>query len=54
MVDRKEKHIFQICYDLNTQNREREIKGCLDAMEKFSLKESFLITFAQEEEIQIK
>lgn len=54
VVDRKEKHIFQICYDLNTQNREREIKGCLDAMEKFSLKESFLITFAQEEEIQIK
>jgi hypothetical protein len=34
----KEKHIFQGCYNINTQNQEREIKGCMDAIGKFSLK----------------
>jgi predicted AAA+ superfamily ATPase len=27
--------IYQACYDFNGENRDREIRGCLDAMEKF-------------------
>jgi predicted AAA+ superfamily ATPase len=51
VINEKEKAIYQICYDVNAENREREIKGCRDAMETFNINESYLITFEQEEEL---
>lgn len=43
---------FQVCYTLNADNREREINGLLEAMEKFSLKKGTIMTFDQEERIK--
>jgi hypothetical protein len=49
----KETIIFQVCYDLNTKNYDREIKWCVEAMKKFNTKNSYLITFEQEKDIEI-
>ena len=35
---------IQVCYDLNNENQERELKGVLSAMNKFKLTEGFIIT----------
>ena len=45
---------IQVCYDLNEDNREREISGLKEAMDKFRLKEGLLLTNSQEEEIKEK
>ena len=45
---------IQVCYDLNEDNREREISGLREAMDKFRLKEGLLLTNSQEEEIKEK
>ncbi len=44
----KIKEIIQVTYELNEKNRERELNGILEAMEKFKLKEGIIITFDQE------
>jgi len=44
----------QVCYELNEKNREREIEGLTEAMEKFKLKEGLLLTNSQEEELKLK
>ena len=43
---------IQVCYDFNKENREREVKGLLEALKKFKLKEGFIITNDQEEEFK--
>ena len=43
---------IQVCYNLNKENREREIIGLLEAMNKFKLKEGIIITSDQEEEFE--
>jgi predicted AAA+ superfamily ATPase len=43
----------QVCYDLNDDNREREISGLKEAMEKFKLSEGLLLTNSQEEDIKL-
>lgn len=53
IVNNKENIIFQICYDLTQENEEREIKWCLEAMNKFKINNSFLITSEQEKNIEI-
>ncbi len=45
IINKKENEVFQVCYDLNTENYDREIKWCIDAMNKFSIKKSYIITF---------
>ncbi|MBS3092095.1 ATP-binding protein [Candidatus Pacearchaeota archaeon] len=45
---------IQVCYDLNEDNREREISGLSEAMDKFKLNEGLLLTNSQEEEIKIE
>lgn len=45
---------IQSCYYLDTSNKDREIKGLMQAMEKFSLKEGTIITNEQEETITIE
>ncbi len=44
---------IQVCYDLNDDNRVREISGLKEAMDKFKLTEGLLLTNSQEEEIKI-
>ena len=54
IVKNKEvKQAVQVCYELNEENREREINGLLDAVEKFNLKEGLLLTYNQEEELKL-
>ena len=55
IVKNKEvKKAVQVCYELNEDNREREIEGLTEAMEKFKLKEGLLLTNSQEEELKIE
>jgi len=50
----KIKEVIQVTYEMNEKNREREIKGLVGALNKFSLKEGLIITLDQEEEIDIE
>ncbi|MFA5961224.1 MAG: ATP-binding protein [Parcubacteria group bacterium] len=50
----KIKKAYQVCYNLNEKNHQREIDGLLEALEKFKLKTGTIITMDQEEEIKIK
>jgi len=43
--------IYQVCYQLNEQNRKREIAGIIQACEMFNFKQVTILTFEQEEEI---
>ncbi len=51
--NKKVKQAIQVCYELNEENREREVEGLTEAMEKFKLKEGLLLTNSQEEELKI-
>ncbi len=53
LVLEREKKIYQVTYQLTNENYEREIAWCVAGMEKFWLKEAYLITFEQEDDIQI-
>ncbi|MBI4139963.1 ATP-binding protein [Candidatus Woesearchaeota archaeon] len=44
---------IQVCDELNTKNRDREMAGLIEAMKKFKLKKGFLLTSSQEENIKI-
>jgi len=44
---------IQVCYELNSENKEREVNGLLRVLEKFSLNEGTIVTFNQEDEIKI-
>ena len=44
----------QVCYTLNKKNKEREIKGLLEALNRFKLKEGMILTYDQEEEFTIE
>jgi len=41
------------CWELNKENREREINGLLEAMDKFKLKNAEIITMGYKEEIKV-
>lgn len=43
---------IQVCYTLEKNNKEREINGLIEAMNKFKLQEGTIITYEQEEEIE--
>lgn len=45
---------IQVCYNLNDENQDREIKGLLEAMKKFKLKVGLILTYDQEDEIEIE
>lgn len=40
----------QVCYDLNEENKERELLGLEEAMNAFKLKEGLILTYHQEDE----
>lgn len=44
---------IQVCYDLNEDNKDREIDGLIEALEKFQLKEGTILTYNQTDELQI-
>jgi len=56
LVKEKEKisTAVQACLELNEDNKERETKGLLEAMQKFGLKEGLIITRSQEDKIREK
>ena len=45
---------YQACFELNEENRKREINGLLDALERYNLKKGYIITRQQEEKIKVK
>ena len=50
----KVKEAIQVCYVLNDSNKERELNGLIEAMDKFKLKEAVILTHEQEEELKVK
>ena len=45
---------IQVCYDLNSDNLNREINGLMEAMEETGLNEGFIVTYDQEDDFEIK
>jgi hypothetical protein len=43
---------IQVCFDLNEEDKGREIAGLLGALEKFKLNEGLILTYNQEDKIQ--
>lgn len=50
----KIREIVQVTYELNEKNREREVKGLIEALNKFKLKEGLILTYDQEEQFEEK
>lgn len=44
---------IQVCYELNEDNKEREVNGLLEALEKFGLHEGLILTYDQQDELRI-
>ena len=42
----------QVCYDLNSDNFRREVNGLTEALEELGLKEGFIFTFNQKDELE--
>ncbi len=47
------KQAIQVCYELNEENKEREISGLVGALKQFKLKEGLILTCNQEEELLV-
>lgn len=56
VVKEKEKIIqaIQVCYKFDDENQEREVNGLLEALNKFNLKEGLILTYNQEDKIEIE
>lgn len=48
----KIKETIQVCHEITNDNKDREIKGLMEAMVKHNLKQGILLTYDQEEEIK--
>lgn len=48
----KIKQAIQVCYELNENNRDREVMGLVEAMDKFKLSEGAIVTYDQEDEMK--
>ncbi len=44
---------IQVCYELNEDNKERELNGLLEALEKFNLAKGLILTYDQEDELKV-
>lgn len=44
---------YQACYELNDDNKKREIEGLIEALEKFKLNEGLILTYNQEDRLKI-
>ncbi|MBI2530441.1 MAG: ATP-binding protein [Candidatus Diapherotrites archaeon] len=56
LVKEREKitRAIQVCWGLDEDNKEREINGLLEALEKFNLREGLILTNNQEDRLEIK
>jgi len=43
---------IQVCYELNEDNKDREISGLREAMNKFNLKQGIIITLSQKDKFK--
>ncbi|NIA04234.1 MAG: AAA family ATPase, partial [Nitrospiraceae bacterium] len=43
---------IQVCYELNEENKKRELKGLKEAMDKLNIKKGLILTYDQEETIE--
>jgi len=43
---------IQVCYQLTDENKDRELKGLSEALEKFGLKDGLILTYDQEDELK--
>ena len=46
--------VIQVCHTIDSSNKEREVKGLLEAMNIFKLKEGLILTFEQTDELKIE
>ncbi|PIN88523.1 AAA family ATPase [Candidatus Pacearchaeota archaeon CG10_big_fil_rev_8_21_14_0_10_35_13] len=47
-------HAIQVCYEFNEENEDREIAGLIEAMKEFKLKTGIILTYNQDDEIELK
>lgn len=52
--DNKTKELIQVCYKFNSENKDREINGLLEAMNSFRLKKGLILTNNQEDEFRVE
>lgn len=52
--NKKVKEAVQVCWDLTQTNRERELNGLIESMDKFKLKKGLILTYDLEEEIEVE
>ena len=50
----KVRETIQVCYVLNDSNKERELNGLIEAMDKFKLREAVILTHEQEEKLKVR
>ncbi|MGC9354392.1 MAG: ATP-binding protein [Mariniphaga sp.] len=50
----KTEQLIQVCYEMNTENSAREIKGLTDAMNYFKLDSGLIITLNQHDKIKVQ
>ena len=44
---------IQVCYEINEDNKKREIDGLVEALEEFHLSEGVIVTYNQEDELKV-
>jgi len=44
----------QVCYNFNNENQDREINGLVEALKKFKLEEGLILTYNQEDDIEVE
>lgn len=45
--------VYQVCFEINSQNKQREIAGLLSAMEFFKVKRGTIITLQQKDQLKV-
>jgi len=45
---------IQVCFELNENNKERELKGLLEAMKKTRTSSGLILTYGQEDELVLE
>jgi len=52
--EKKVSSVIQVCWELTMENKEREVKGLIEAMNFFNYRTGLILTYDQEDEILIK
>jgi len=47
-------YAVQVCFEFNDSNKDMEIKGLMEALKKFNLKQGLILTFNQDDEFKIE